>query len=47
MKSRACSNVVQDPGETRDLARLHPDGIGPLQAAGECYVEGVEVILAK
>ena len=40
-------NVAEAPGETRDLARLHPDTVGPLQEAGERYVEGVDVILAK
>jgi arylsulfatase len=40
-------NIVEDPGETRDLAKTMPEKVKVLREAGETYVEGVDVISAK
>lgn len=40
-------NIVDDPGETRDLAKTMPELVQTLREAGERYVEGVNVITAK
>lgn len=40
-------NVVDDPGETRDLAKEHPDTLKKLQAAWDRYAKDVGVVLSK
>jgi arylsulfatase len=40
-------NVVDDPGETRDLAKQQPEKLKELQAAWDRYAEDVGVVLSK
>ncbi len=40
-------NVVDDPGETRDLAREQPETLRKLQAAWDRYAKDVGVVLSK
>jgi arylsulfatase len=40
-------NAVDDPGETRDLAKKHPDILKKLQGAWERYAMDVGVVLSK
>ncbi len=40
-------NVVDDPGETKDLAKSHPDKLKKLQAAWDDYAKEVGVVLAE
>jgi len=40
-------NVVDDPGETRDLAKKHPDKLKKLQGAWDRYAKDVGVVLSK
>ena len=40
-------NVADDPGETRDLAKEHPEMLKKLKAAWDRYAKEVGVILAE
>ena len=40
-------NVVDDPGETRDLAKEQPEILKKLQAAWNRYAKDVGVVLSK
>jgi arylsulfatase len=40
-------DVVNDPGETRDLSAELPDKLGELQAAWDSYADDVGVILSN
>ncbi len=40
-------NVVDDPGETRDLAKEQPEILKRLQAAWDRYARDVGVVLSK
>lgn len=40
-------NVVDDPGETRDLAKQHPEALKKFQAAWERYAKDVGVVMSK
>ena len=40
-------NVVDDPGETRDLAKEQPETLKKLQAAWDRYAKDVGVVLSK
>lgn len=40
-------NVVDDPGETRDLAKEQPEKLKKLQAAWDSYAKDVDVVLSK
>lgn len=40
-------NVVDDPGETRDLAKEHPKKLKELQAAWDRYAKDVGVVFSK
>ena len=40
-------NLVDDPGETHDLAKEHPEILKKLQAAWDRYAKGVGVVLSK
>ncbi len=40
-------NVVEDPGETRDLANKHPKKLKKLQAEWDRYAKDVGVVLSK
>ncbi len=40
-------NVVDDPGETRDLAKEQPEILKKLQAAWDRYARDVGVVLSK
>ena len=40
-------NIVEDPGETNDLAKAYPELVKTLKEAGDRYVEGVNVITSK
>jgi len=40
-------NVVEDPGETRDLSAEMPDLLKDLQAAWDRYADNVGVVLAE
>ena len=40
-------NVVDDPGETRDLAKVQPEKLKQLQAAWDDYAKDVGVVISK
>jgi arylsulfatase len=40
-------SVVDDPGETRDLAKEHPEMLRKLQVAWDSYAKDVGVALSK
>lgn len=40
-------NVVDDPGETRDLAKEQPEILKKMQAAWDRYAKDVGVVLSK
>ena len=40
-------NLADDPGETRDLAKEHPELLTKLQIAWEAYAKDVGVVLSK
>ena len=40
-------NLAEDPGETRDLAKEHPEKLQELQAAWDRYAKDVGVVLSK
>ena len=40
-------NVVDDPGETRDLAKTQPEKLKKMQAAWDQYAKDVGVVLTK
>jgi len=43
----AVYNVVQDPGETHDLASENPEKLAMLRQAWDRYAEDVGVVLAE
>ena len=40
-------NLVEDPGETRDLASVHPQEMKALQMAWDEYAQDVGVVLSR
>ena len=40
-------NLADDPGETRDLASVHPQKMTALQMAWDVYAQDVGVVLSR
>jgi arylsulfatase len=40
-------NLAHDPGETRDLASVHPQKMKALQMAWDEYAQDVDVVLSR